>query len=91
MQAGKNDIHQYGRKLECAERTLSRESFAEEDKNPQGLAATALYIACTLEGISTTQKEIAVAAGVTEVTMRNRSKGLRELAAQTRLSKGEKD
>lgn len=32
MQAGKNDIHQYRRKLECAERTLSRENFAEEDK-----------------------------------------------------------
>jgi hypothetical protein len=32
MQKGKNDIHHHRRKLECAKRTLSRESFAEEDK-----------------------------------------------------------
>jgi transcription initiation factor TFIIB len=59
----------------------AKDSHISAGKNPQGLAATALYIACTLEGVSITQKEIAVAAGVTEVTIRNRSKGLRELVA----------
>ncbi|TMP99855.1 MAG: transcription initiation factor IIB [Thaumarchaeota archaeon] len=45
-------------------------------KDPVGLAASALYIASTLEGDGKTQKEIAKAAGVTEVTIRNRYKGL---------------
>jgi transcription initiation factor TFIIB len=47
-------------------------------KDPMGLAAAALYIACVLEGEKKTQKEIADAAGVTEVTVRNRYKGLKE-------------
>ncbi len=46
-------------------------------KDPTGLAASALYVACTLEGDQKTQKDVAVAAGVTEVTIRNRYKGLR--------------
>lgn len=47
-------------------------------KDPMGLAASALYVACTLEGDEKTQKDVAEAAGVTEVTIRNRYKGLRE-------------
>jgi transcription initiation factor TFIIB len=47
-------------------------------KDPMGLAASALYVACTLEGEAKTQKDIAEAAGVTEVTIRNRFKGLKE-------------
>ena len=47
-------------------------------KDPQGMAAAAIYIACVLEGEKKTQKEIAEAAGVTEVTVRNRYKGLRK-------------
>jgi len=43
-----------------------------------GLAASALYVACTLEGNEKTQKDVTEAAGVTEVTIRNRYKGLRE-------------
>jgi transcription initiation factor TFIIB len=46
-------------------------------KDPQGMAAAAIYIACVIEGEKKTQKEIAEAAGVTEVTVRNRYKGLR--------------
>jgi transcription initiation factor TFIIB len=42
-----------------------------------GLAASALYLASVIEGEVKTQKEIAEAAGVTEVTVRNRYKGLR--------------
>ncbi|HET6457373.1 MAG TPA: TFIIB-type zinc ribbon-containing protein [Nitrosopumilaceae archaeon] len=47
-------------------------------KDPMGLAAAALYLSCVLNGENTTQKVIAMAAGVTEVTIRNRYKGLRE-------------
>ena len=47
-------------------------------KDPMGLAAAALYLSCVLNGENTTQKVIALAAGVTEVTIRNRYKGLRE-------------
>jgi transcription initiation factor TFIIB len=47
-------------------------------KAPAGLAAAALYIACVEHGIHRTQKEIADAANVTEVTLRNRYKGLKE-------------
>jgi len=47
-------------------------------KDPMGLAAAALYIACQLNEVSKTQKIIAGAAGVTEVTIRNRYKGLKE-------------
>jgi transcription initiation factor TFIIB len=46
-------------------------------KDPMGLAASAIYVACTLEGESISQREVAKAAGVTEVTIRNRYKGLK--------------
>ncbi|MCK4438336.1 transcription initiation factor IIB [Candidatus Bathyarchaeota archaeon] len=41
-------------------------------KDPMGLAASALYLACIMNGERRTQKIIAEAAGVTEVTIRNR-------------------
>ena len=47
-------------------------------KDPMGLAAAALYVASTLEGNGKTQKDIADAASITEVTLRNRYKGLRQ-------------
>ena len=47
-------------------------------KDPMGLAAAALYIACVMNEERRTQKMIADAAGITEVTIRNRYKGLRE-------------
>jgi transcription initiation factor TFIIB len=47
-------------------------------KDPMGLAAAALYIACAMCDEKRTQKMIADAAGVTEVTIRNRYKGLKE-------------
>lgn len=45
-------------------------------KDPMGLAAAALYIATALEGEGITQDQLARAAGVTQVTIRNRYKGL---------------
>ena len=46
-------------------------------KLPMGLAATVLYISCLKTGENITQKELADAAGVTEVTIRNRFKDLK--------------
>ena len=46
-------------------------------KDPMGLAATALYLSCVKNGVSITQRDMAEAAGVTEVTIRNRYKGLK--------------
>jgi transcription initiation factor TFIIB len=47
-------------------------------KDPMGMAAAALYIACVQNNERITQKDIAEAAGVTEVTVRNRYKVLKE-------------
>lgn len=46
-------------------------------KDPMGLAATALYVSCINNGESITQRNLAEAADVTEVTIRNRFKGLK--------------
>jgi transcription initiation factor TFIIB len=48
-------------------------------KDPMGLAASALYLSCVQTGVSITQRDIAEAAGVTEVTIRNRYKGIKEM------------
>ena len=48
-------------------------------KDPMGIAAAALYLACISSGGNKTQKEISIASGVTEVTIRNRCAGLRKL------------
>ncbi len=45
-------------------------------KDPSGVAGAALYIACVKNSERVTQKKIAEAAGVTEVTIRNRYKSL---------------
>lgn len=54
----------------------AEEEKAIAGKDPMGVAAAAIYIACVLEDERKTQKEIAEASGVTEVTVRNRYKGL---------------
>jgi transcription initiation factor TFIIB len=46
-------------------------------KGPMGLAATVLYLSCLSNSEHVTQKDIAGAAGVTEVTIRNRVKDLK--------------
>jgi transcription initiation factor TFIIB len=55
----------------------ARRKRAAAGKDPMGLAAAALYIACLKNSEKKTQKEIAEAAGVTEVTVRNRYKTLK--------------
>jgi len=55
----------------------AKKKRAASGKDPMGLAAAALYIACLLKSEKKTQKDIAEAAGVTEVTVRNRYKSLK--------------
>ena len=55
----------------------AQERKESSGKDPMGLAATALYLACVKNGVSITQRDLAEAAGVTEVTIRNRYKGLK--------------
>jgi transcription initiation factor TFIIB len=50
-----------------------------DGKDPMGMAASALYIACTRYSVDVSQRDIALAAGVTEVTIRNRYKDLKKL------------
>jgi len=73
-------------KLEITEKTKryaiqvlkdAQESKESAGKSPMGLAATALYLSCVKNGVSITQRDLAEAAGVTEVTIRNRYKGLK--------------
>ncbi|MFX1484723.1 MAG: TFIIB-type zinc ribbon-containing protein, partial [Promethearchaeota archaeon] len=71
---------------EIQEKVLEVLQYAREHKglttgrDPRGLAAGAIYIASILTDNRVTQREIASAAGVTEVTVRNRYKELvREL------------
>ena len=68
-------------KVELGEHTQQKaiEILGEADrlrisagKDPMGLAAAALYLACVMNGERRIQKDIAEAAGVTEVTIRNR-------------------
>jgi len=57
----------------------AEENKISAGKDPMGLAATALYISCVEMGEYCTQRDLATAAGVTEVTIRNRKKGLLEV------------
>ncbi|HXQ92731.1 MAG TPA: TFIIB-type zinc ribbon-containing protein [Nitrososphaerales archaeon] len=63
------------RAIEILRRTI--ETNGSAGKGPMGLAATALYVASVMENDNVTQKVLAEAAGVTEVTIRNRYKGLK--------------
>ncbi|MEM2210887.1 MAG: TFIIB-type zinc ribbon-containing protein [Nitrososphaerales archaeon] len=58
----------------------AKEAGAIVGKDPNSIAAAALYLACKLENEPKTQEVIAKAAGVTEVTIRNRYKALKKFA-----------
>ena len=62
-------------------------------KDPMGLAASALYLACVKNCEDMTQRDIAEAANVTEVTIRNRYKSLKldqKIDCETRDKKSKK-
>ena len=56
----------------------ARQKRFSAGKDPMGMAAAALYIACLQNNEKVTQKDIAETAGVTEVTVRNRYKALKQ-------------
>jgi len=51
-------------------------------KHPMAVAATVLYVSCLNTGVNKTQTDIADAAGITEVTLRNRYKDLKDKLPQ---------
>jgi len=56
----------------------AQEKQVSAGKDPMGLAAAALYLFCVKNGEDKTQRDIVEAVNVTEVTIRNRYKGLKE-------------
>jgi len=54
----------------------AKERHGLSGKDPRGIAAAALYIACVEKNDKRIQKDVAAAAGTTEVTLRNRLRGL---------------
>lgn len=73
-------------KLEISEKTqrsaikilnTAKQNEESAGKKPMVLAAAALYLSCIEQGQHITQREIAEAANVTEVSIRNRHKGLK--------------
>jgi len=54
----------------------AEENHVSSGQGPRGLAAAALYIASKLVGEEVTQSELAMAAGVTDVTVRSRKNSL---------------
>ncbi|NWF96649.1 MAG: transcription initiation factor IIB [Candidatus Thorarchaeota archaeon] len=72
------DLALEGRTLRCAMEIINqaRRRGITAGKDPGGLAAAALYIAGIIEDDRRTQREIAEASNVTEVTVRNRYKDL---------------
>ncbi len=57
----------------------AEETRSSAGKDSMGFAAAALYVACVMENDNKTQKDVAEAASVTEVTIRNRYKGLKAM------------
>jgi transcription initiation factor TFIIB len=58
-------------------------------KDPRGLAAAALYMACQQTGEKRVQRVIAEAAGTTEVTLRNRYRGLKSALDKVQVQPSE--
>ena len=57
----------------------AKDSGLVAGKDPMGVAAASLYLACISTGEIKSQKEISIASGITEVTIRNRCAGLRKM------------
>ena len=76
--AGRNGVSGKTQGTAVAMLRDARQKRFSVGKDPMGMAAAALYIACVQNNEKITQKEVAEAAGVTEVTVRNRYKALRK-------------
>ena len=58
-------------------------------KDPRGLAAAALYTVCINNNEKRIQKDVADAAGTTEVTLRNRLRGLEKTIKEINVIKNQ--
>ena len=85
-------------KLEVSQRTeqtalrilrKANEKKALTGKDPRGLAAAALYMACQETGEKRVQRLIAKSAGTTEVTLRNRYRGLKDALSKVNVHPSE--
>ena len=76
--AAKLEIQQPTEQLAISILRKADESKALTGKDPRGLAAAALYMACQETKEKRVQRVIAKAAGTTEVTLRNRYRGLKQ-------------
>ena len=75
--ASKADLSEKTKRKALSILKNAEEARTSAGKDPMGLAAAALYVACVMLNENKTQKDVAEAAGVTEVTIRNRYKGLK--------------
>lgn len=75
--ASKADLSEKTKREAARILRTAEENKISAGKDPMGLAAAALYVACVTNGENKTQRDVAEAAGVTEVTIRNRYKGLK--------------
>jgi transcription initiation factor TFIIB len=75
--ANKADVSEKSKRKALQMIRMAIDAKISSGKGPMGLAASALYTACVLNGESMTQDKIAEASGVTSVTIRNRCKGLK--------------
>jgi transcription initiation factor TFIIB len=65
----------------------AREEKTLTGKDPRGMAAAALYMACKHNKEGCTQREVSEAAGTSEVTLRNRLRDLEELFGEKELKR----
>ncbi len=63
----------------------AKEKKISVGKDPRGTAAAAVYYACRLLKKKVTQKEMADIVGITEVTIRNQYKKMKEMFTRTKL------
>ncbi|BDQ30801.1 transcription initiation factor IIB [Nitrosopumilus zosterae] len=75
--SSKLDISEKTKRYAAKVLQIARDHEESAGKDPMGLAAAALYLSCVKNGEDRTQRDIAEASNVTEVTIRNRYKGLR--------------
>lgn len=64
----------------------ARKEKALAGKDPRGMAAAALYMACKYNKETCTQREVSEAAGTSEVTLRNRLRDLEEIFKEEDLN-----
>ncbi len=76
--ASKINLTEKTKRIAIAMLKNAQETNESTGKDPMGITAAALYLACIKTGENVTQRNISDASGVTEVTVRNRCKSLRE-------------